>query len=381
MKKQYWKPQRISLRMLWIVCMIAVGGLLAVETYTVREKQPYYAEKIRASQLAMQAMDVIKQERIKAGIHIDPESDPAATGMIGELLTPVTTNPGHLPAKQAAANPNFAALIVHFLKRAGVEPGDTVAIGFSGSFPTLNIATLAAIKTLNLNPIIISSAGASQWGANIPGLMWTDMERILETRRVFSYRSAALSRGGIDDRALGLPRESRIMLDEAIERSGVPNLRPKNYDDSVEKRMALYRMRAGDGEIKAYVNVGGGTTSVGTTVGKKLFQPGLNRSVPRSDELVDSVMLRFAEEGVPVIHMVNANELAGRHGFPQYFTEIPPIGDGKIFYKEERSSQLAAVVLAIIFFCLVVFVRLDWGYRLLATSKRSSTTNKPEPMV
>lgn len=381
MKKLYWRPQRISLRLLLLVAGISIVGLLFVEGYQVKEKQPYHAEKIRAARLALQAFNVIKQERLKRGHPIDIESDPAETGVIGELLTSVTTNPGHLPSKQTSVNPNFAAVIVRFLKRAGVEEGDVVAVGVSGSFPAINISLFAALATIKAEPVIITSTGSSQWGANLPDFMWPDMERVLQMKNIFPYRSIALSRGGIDDRALGLTKKSRKMLDNVIERNRLPKLDVKNYKDSVEQRMHLYLSHAGEKDIKAYVNVGGGTTSVGTKVGKRMFKPGLNRTAPRGPLAIDSVMTRFAQQETPVIHLTKINQLAERYGLPIQPAKTPPVGDGKIFYKEVRSRLLALIVLGIIILTLVGFVRLDWGYRLVAGARREKGSSKPEQMV
>ena len=44
-----------------------------------------------------------------------------------------------------------------------MKKGDAVAIGYSGSFPALNICVMAAVETLQLEPIGIASASASQW--------------------------------------------------------------------------------------------------------------------------------------------------------------------------------------------------------------------------
>ena len=120
-------------------------------------------------------------------------------------------------------------------------------------------------------------------------------------------RSVAASIGGIEDRGLGMSQEGRDIITRAIERSGVPLLSPTDYADSVEQRMRLFAEAAGDKSIAAYVNVGGGTTSVGTRVGKHVFKPGLNIRPPLGGPAIDSVMSRFAEEGVPVIHLINVN--------------------------------------------------------------------------
>ena len=381
MRKVYWRPQRISLRVLAIVALAAVAGLVSVETFRVRERQAHYGKKVLAARLARQAFDVIKQERLQRAIPIDEDSDPARTGLIGSLLTLVTTSRGHLPAKQTSVNPNFAAVVVHMLKRAGVEEGDAVAVGFSGSFPAINVNVMAAMEAIGVRPLIISSAGASQWGANDPDFMWTDMEKVLADRRVFSFRSLAATRGGVDDRALGLTKDGRQHLDLVIQRSGLPQLDVKNFTDSVEKRFAFYQQQAGDTPIRAYINVGGGTSSVGTRVGKRMFRPGLNRRLPRGASTIDSVMTRFVAEGVPVIHLSQIDNLAIRHGLPVQPTVIPAVGEGKVFIREVYQTWLVAVVLIALIGLLFAFVRFDWGYRLLATGRRERSEGRPEPMV
>ena len=140
MRKLYWRPQKISSNVLLLVALIAVIGMLSVEKFKLRTRLPFYQEKIRAAKLAQEAFDTIKEERLARGIAIDSESDPTETGMLGILSSPVTTNKGLLTAKQTAVDPNFAAVVVSYLKRVGVEKGDIVAVGMSGSFPAINIS-------------------------------------------------------------------------------------------------------------------------------------------------------------------------------------------------------------------------------------------------
>ena len=53
-------------------------------------------------------------------------------------------------------------------------PG-TIGAGFSGSFPTLNLAVLAAGEAMNVKVIYIASMGASTFGANQPQFTFPDM--------------------------------------------------------------------------------------------------------------------------------------------------------------------------------------------------------------
>lgn len=381
MKKIYWRPHRVSRIELILIAVIALVGIFLVEAFHMRQQQLYYKEKLEAAKLSREAMKVIKEERQKRGMKIDKEADPAESGMVGVLMSPVTTNSGHLPAKQTSINPNFAAVIVHWLKKVGVEEGDVVAAGLSGSFPSINISVFSALQVLRVDPIIISSVSGSQWGANIPNLLWVDMERIFNQNKIFNFHSIAASRGGVDDRALGLSKLGKTMLDEAIERSGLISINEENYEASLERRMYIYSEFAGARPIKAYINVGGGTISVGTVEGKKAFKPGLNRSMPRGPLTSDSVIGRMAYNDVPVIHLVSIDRLAERFGLPLQPQEIPPIGDGTIFYKMEYNKWLPPTVLSVVLLFMFAFIRMDWGFRIFRSNQKQHDRKPPEQMV
>ena len=225
-------------------------------------------------------MEAIKERRLALGYAIDPAIDPAQTGLIGAAMTPATSTAGRLAAKRISANPNFAAIVVSLLKRAGVQPGDTVAIGYSGSFPGLNVAVEAAVQTLDLRPIGISSAAASQWGANLPDFLWLDMERTLFDGGKIGFRSQAASLGGVEDRGLGMNDATHETLRQGIARNGLATIEAGSFTEGVEQRMQLYQEQAGTAPIKCYINIGGGATSVGKSLGKKQFRSGLHRRLP-----------------------------------------------------------------------------------------------------
>jgi poly-gamma-glutamate system protein len=381
MKKMYWRPQRVSRTVLALISIASVGGFVAVENFKRKVRQPYYQEKIHAARIAQQAFKTLQNKRVELKIPIDKSVDPAQTGLIGEQMTPVTTNPGVLSAKQTSLNPNFAAVIVDYLRRAGVSPGDVVAVGYSGSFPGINTNVLAALQAMKMKPVIISSAASSQWGANIPEFMWLDMEKTLVDAGVVGFRSVAASVGGIEDRGLGIAKKGKTMLEEAITKAGVQFINPKDFDDSVAQRLQIYREQAGDLPIKAYINVGGGTTSVGTHIGKRLFRPGLNRSLPKGIEAEDSIMAHFVQEGVPVVHLTKIEQLAAHYGFPNSPAITPAIGDGTVYFKDQYNLWLAGGLLLGILVSLYTFVRSDLGFRIMTTAPTAESPGRPEPMV
>ena len=382
MKRIYWRPKKISRTVLVVLAVAALAGLTTVELVKTTTRQPRYREKMRASKTALAAFDAIKAERIARGHILDPTIDPAQSGLVGMAMSEVTSNSGHLGAKRTSVNPNFAAVAVHLLDRAGVEEGDSVAVGLSGSFPAINICILAALEAMGVEPVVISSASASQWGANLPDLLWLDMERLLVEKRILSTRSIAASMGGVEDRGIGMSKEGKRLIVEAIEnRSRIPRLQPRNYDDSLEQRMLLYEEWSGNETYAAYINVGGGATSVGTKVGKKLFRPGLNRTPPKGGLAVDSVMMRFSDRGVPVLHFVQIAELSKRYGLPEEPDTTPPVGASNVFVKQEYNRWLAAGILALLLFLLYAFIRSDVGFRILHRPRKQDTDGRPEQMV
>jgi poly-gamma-glutamate system protein len=408
MKNIYWRPRAVSRPALLLIAMISLAGLLVVERWKVPQDQPYFEEKIKAANLAADAFAAVRASRVELGPPIDPVNDPAETGLIGLPMSLVTSVLGDISAKQTSANPNFAAVLVELLKEANVQEGDVVAVGVSGSFPALNIATYAALESLGVRPLVISSASASQWGANVPQLMWPDMEHLLRQKRkdeegkelppLFNIKSIACSIGGNDDQGAGLTEEGLKLVEASIERNGLTPFRveiPENLKNlppldaaielfraNIDKRMKEYRDNAKGRPIAAYINVGGGTVSVGKNLGKTMFTPGLNTRPPRHVRQIDGVMARFINEGVPVIHMVHINALANRFTLPLEPIAAPPVGEGGVFVGIDYSKPLVIGVLAFILMCLYGFIRTDIGFRILRSSKGGSKRElHPEPMV
>jgi poly-gamma-glutamate system protein len=382
MKGIYWRPKNVSRNVLLLIALLAIGGAFSVEMLKVKVKQDYYSSKKRAATQMEQGMNRLRELRTSLGVPIDKENDPMGSGIIGQPISILTSNTGYLEAKQGTINPNFAAVAVHLLKKAGVEEGDVIAVGFSGSFPALNLAVLCAADALKLELIIISSAAASEWGANIRGFTWLEMEAFLNRIGFTRFSSKAASLGGHGDKGHGMPKEGKEILKKIIADRGIPFLWPQDQTQGIEQRMAIYEEVAGDRPIKAYINVGGGVVSVGTAIGKRLFRPGLNRRLPPGalDEELDSIMVRFAAQDVPVIHFTKIKQLCERYGLPYPVISEVQVGQGNIFYKMEYNLLLVGGLLVVLLVCLWLLVRLNLGHRFAARSARQGS-ELPEPMV
>jgi poly-gamma-glutamate system protein len=381
MKKVYWRPTKIPRVILLVISILAIASMLSVELFKTESKKKYHEEKFKAARAMKRGLEVLKQYRLKHIGPIDTEVDPANSGMIGLPESPITSDFGFLPAKQTTINPNWAAVMVQMLKQADVKEGDIVAMGFSGSFPAINLASLVAAEQLKCKVIAITGVAASTWGANIPEFTWLDMENILYKKGVISNRSVAASLGGDEYRSVIGSKKGRRLLQAAIQRNGVRFLDFKGTKESIDERMAIYQELAEGKQIAAYVNVGGSRISAGTRAGKRLYNAGLNRRPPPGALNVDSVMTRLAEEDIPLIHMILIDKLADRYGLPKSPTTVPKIGDGHIYERKEYNRYLAAANFLILLFLLYIFLRSDIGYRIFGSSRIAQAPKHPEPMV
>jgi hypothetical protein len=120
---------------------------------------------------------------------------------------------------------------------------------------------------------------------------------------------------------------------------------------------------------------------VGSVRGKRLYQPGLNRSPSPNALRIESVMSRFAREGMPVIHMVLMERLAERYELPKGPQAMPNIGQGAIFVRVGYNLYLTVAMIVILVCILYAFLRLDIGFRIFGSRRITHTPKHPEPMV
>ncbi|MCA9213263.1 MAG: poly-gamma-glutamate system protein [Planctomycetales bacterium] len=381
MKKVYWRPKAVSRTGLVLIAATALAGLFLVEHFKIVRQQPQYDLKLKAAKLAAEAMEAIYYERVQLQPEIDPSTDTTESGMVGLPMSEVTSIAGDLTAKQASVNPNFAAVVVEMLQKAKVNKGDVVAVGVTGSFPALNACVYSALETMETKPIVIASAAASQWGANHPDLLWIDMERLLASHGIIKTRAVACSIGGYEDRGLGLSPEGSATIEQAIKENGLLRLESKSFEEAIDERMHIYRQQAKGRPIKAYINVGGGTISVGRSLGKKMFKPGVNFRPPGRLQRIDGIMPRFITQDVPCIHLVQVSQIAEEYGLPVPPDTMPEPGNASVFSAVEYRKAAAAALLALLVGMMYTFVRSDVGHRLLKLTGKPKTDALPEPMV
>ena len=313
-----------------------------------------YEIKIKAATMMQESMNMLKNLQMEKGVFIDQDNDPNETGLVGSQFSLITTDKGDLDAKLTTLDPNFAAAMVELLNRADLVKGDTIAVMLTGSMPGANMAMLIACKAMDIYPFIISSIGASQWGANDPDMTWLDMERILFKQGYISSRSIAASIGGRNDQGRLLSPKGRELIRNNIKKNSLPLISGTGLEDNIDQRMKYF----GKKHYKAVINIGGGVASLGTSFNLRLLQPGIvNRKdiekISRGDG-IEGTVVRFSKKNIPLIHVLNIQKLTDELGMKYAPIPLPEIGEGRLYAVEKYDLNMTVLSLLIVSISVVI---------------------------
>ena len=397
MKTMYWHRKFLSRYIIVFLSAFMIISLYIVEINLVVETKGY-TQKLAAAKLANDAFALTQRFFISKDYLCKTMGDVSCTGLIGLSMTEITTDSGDLYAKRSSVNPNMAAIFVEWLSELDLKEGDTVAVQATGSYPAIDIAMLAAIKTLKLKPLIIFSAGASQFGANRPGFTWPDIYHNLVKKGIFDYDILGITLGGSHDNGYGMTPGAILKLNDAIKRNNykVINIPYENATNtSIATRIKMYKEAIGaDDKIKAYINVGGNMASIGlknpqikssdvdikdnkkskksstsrkpstsSSTGESIiklpsFPIGVIKSLPPEYKTVNSVAVNFLKEGVPVINVRDINSsIIKKYGIIYNPSSVTLPGHGAVFAQKKYNTMLAAILL-VIDIGLVIFMAI-----------------------
>lgn len=363
---------------------MSVVAWLGLESLSSRPPVIWSDEMYDAAARMQEAIGVIAETHGSAGIDIDEDVDPNQTGLIGPEYTELFTTLGQLEAKRTTTNPDLAALMAYLLGRAGVGPGDTVAVGASASFPALMIATLTASEAIGAQPVAIISMGASSYGATRPDFDLLRIYQVLLAAGVVSTPPAAASLGGEDDVGADLDTDFRESLLERIRDSGVPLLHRAELRENVAMRMAIYlgedgvgavsdtalgpgvdRERPVAGRVKAFVNIGGNAANLGASPLVLDVAPGLSESLALPPAAQRGVLYEMSARGVPVIHLLHVRGLALRHRVPWDPNPLPEPGTTPLTSEEENRGPAFWLITVGYFAALLIIVGTRRGERVI----------------
>jgi len=352
---------RPSLKSGWSLILLSV---LAVVVYLIAShsfveiKGSNYQEKLAAAELMQNYLDTLQQEIGDRGIEIDPINDPFNTGLIGRRLSSITTDRGLLSEKQAAINPNIAAIFVDELSRA--KKGDKIAVGITGSNPAVNLALYAALSVLELDPAIIVSLSSASYGANREELTWLDMEAILKEKGLLGFGADYASIGGSEDLGIGMSDNGIAMLRSAMQRNDVPLLMGGSLEENVELHMAAYNELLGEGNrYRLFVNIGGGIANVGSGTNARLIPEGLNTKLAERNFEKEGVMMKMAKNNVPVLHVRRILRWARDYKLNLSLDQKPVAGEGNVFSSTIHNVTVASICLAVLLLAIIAVIIFD----------------------
>ncbi|MED5474435.1 MAG: poly-gamma-glutamate system protein [Candidatus Neomarinimicrobiota bacterium] len=351
-----------------LVLMASVNILLIFWVFnsTLIEKSSNYDEKLNSAKTMQSALSVLKEHVRNQEMPIFRSIDPNMTGLIFKEESLIRSSNGNLEDKQSTLKPNFAAFILDKLLSAGIKRGDTIAVCLTGSNPGANIALYSAAKSLDITPVIITSVSSSTWGATDPNFTWLDMESILIKNNIFNYKTTHASLGGKGDCLKRTTNfggtESRNLIKKAIKRNDIdliPYYLEKDSSNllrSIDYRLNLFEDYLPIENYSAYVNIGGGVSSVGIG-GVAKIKNKVNYSPQQilEKELNHSVMKFFAEENIPVVNVMSINKIID--GVLPPGAQKYEIGNGDIYFTERYN--LLVVWISTIF---SVFMIIGIGY-------------------
>jgi poly-gamma-glutamate system protein len=320
---------------------VSLAAWIALEALSPRPTLEWSGAMEEAATGMAEAVAVTGAFAESEGLAVASDLDPNGSGLIGPAYAELFTTLGQLEAKRTTTTPDVAAVLVHLLDEAGVGPGDTVAVGASGSFPALLVATLTATEALGACPSAILSLGASSHGATRAEFDLLHVHELLLDRSLVHAAPAAISLGGRRDRGEDFEPGIRDRLLARLARSGYPVIHETDLRASVTRRMEVY---AGGAPPAAFVNIGGADANVGTDPSILGLSPGRVDTLPLPPPERRGVLHEMAALGVPVVHLLDIRRLALQHGLPWDPVPLPEPGTTRLTPAlPERSSAFWAV--------------------------------------
>ncbi|HWR12264.1 MAG TPA: poly-gamma-glutamate system protein [Rectinemataceae bacterium] len=333
-------------------------GFVLLQATKTAVPYPFHEIQLGAARRMAEAESLLKKKLVSENIPIETELDPNSTGLIGPEWTALTTTLGDLEAKRSTLNPNFAAAMVSYFHEAGLEEGDLIAVGASGSFPGLTIATLCAAREMGLKALTIASFGSSMYGATRPEFTTPAMIRVLADASIIPYSLIAVSPGADRDHGENpLFEDSREIIASLAAETGVEfiDFTPPDLEASIARRLRLFEQASAGEKIACFVNVGGASPNNGTSSYTLDFPQGLVTSPPRIPMSADrGLIYEFASRGIPVINLLNVRFLAAGSGLPYDPIPLPSPGEGDVYKEIRYNKLLIAATLAVSIGLLIV---------------------------
>jgi poly-gamma-glutamate system protein len=332
----------LNIRLLIAFGILLTGTIISESFFRIQQPLEYISSMKESVNLTKKWFSVIELFKREKGITSDALSNVPFSFMIGNEWSEITTTLGSLEAKEISTNPDFSALLVRLLHEAGITKDKKVGVILSGSFPSLSISLLAALQTMEIDGIVMSSVGASTYGANQPDATWIDMESVLRDLGGLRYKSNLVSIGAGNDSGAGLSEDGLIKIRNAASRNKIDLFIPASLKESIEKHVQICK----DQKISILINIGGNQTALGDCPHSLSIPNGLQTKYKSCSDENCGLIMRMSELGVPFINMLNIKDLAVQYGI-DVSPGISYSGSSNLYSETNTNKPVLGLVLAI----------------------------------
>lgn len=308
-----------NIKLISVFAGLVAGTIIIHLFFTQSQAHPKADLMYKAAELCQTWFTIVEEKKQELSICSDAVSNVPNKALIGNDWSEITTTLGTLEAKELTTNPDFAALMVKLICEAGMQKGQRAGVMLSGSFPALAIATFAALQTMEMDAVVISSLGASSFGANQPRATWLDYENWLTTAGGFKFQSSLITCGAENDNGGGMMEEGIANLELAAKRNNAALFIPVDLQEAIRVRVGYFEKT----DIDLLINIGGGQAAVGSCVHNLSIPNGLTINYEGCRDHDRGVISRVSEQNIPFIHLLNLKDLAMQNGIP--------IAPGKIY--------------------------------------------------
>jgi len=318
---------------------LSVAAVLGVQAWKGNLTHAAYASMVRSAHTMESAIQVMRAARVRLDL-LQPRSiDPNQTGLVGSEYTDTTTSLGDLVAKRTVTNPDLAAAITRRIYDLNLPPRSPVLLVVSGSFVGGNIASVIALEALGHRPILISSLGASMFGATDAALTWLDIESELRGKNIIRAKSVAAVLGGGSATGGGLMDSGVDELRAAAMRNDVSLFETDDLDALLDRLETAVSAVATEGAISLLVNSGGSVIALGTCEDGDRIPTLVVGNPVGCVNGTPGLIVRAAQRGTPVLHLLNVKALAIDWGLPLDPIPLPIVGNNRFVYGATPSRE------------------------------------------
>jgi len=297
--------------------------------------------------------------------------------LIGPKQSKIKTTKGSKLSKQITLSPRFSAMITEMLMELNIDSTDLVAISYTGSYPGANIAVLSALEAMHIKAAIIGSCGSSDFGATNPEMTWLDIENKLYKQKYISNKSSFATLGGGLDKGTQMSTEGKNICIQSIYKNNLNYLDTSIPNENINNRMKYYDSVEGKGEIKLFINIGGGVYAIGDSIERNLVPPGIIYPGDIDSKKGQSVVYEFLNREIPVININHIQVLAD-----WYDLESPPrktfeSTKGSLFYSKKQYNAYIIIIAFLISAGSVLAIGMISHYEI----KKRMYASEPESII